>query len=141
MDSECLLGLLLKKFQHQVEDCGDEEKLRVDLLKAVKCYHEQMQQAKEAPAARTMEAAMAEAASAKKLDEDERKERLGQEGEEGLDEEQRNVRAKTLASARVAPYQTEQDGVHVFLAQRGPLALPLSHELAGRGLWCQGGKI
>ncbi len=98
MDADCLSGLLLKKLQHQVEDCGDDGKAQVDLLKAVKCYNEQMQLARDTAAKVREEARAAEARNTDPMDED--------KNEDGLDEERKNIMAlaKAAGSAKVSPY-------------------------------------
>ncbi len=92
-DADCFSELLLEKLRHQLENCGDDRKAQVDLLRAVKCYNEQLQLVRDAAAKAKEEArAAAEARNTDPMEED------------GLDEEQRNIRALAKASARVSPY-------------------------------------
>ena len=118
------IGASVEKLQHQVENCGDDRKAQVDLLKAVKCYNEQLQLARDAAAKAKEEArAAAEARNTDPMEED------------GLDEEQKKIRALAKASARVSPYQAEGMGPQVAWGLRDPGWCHQGLVVAHSGLW------
>ena len=89
-DTDSLSELLFDKLRHQVEACGDDRQAQGDLLKAIRCYNEHLQRAKETAAKEAAAKALAEPMD------------LDKQG--ALDEESRKAKFEAKHLARVSPY-------------------------------------